>query len=286
MTVTLRVAARTDVGRRRHNNEDAFVAADLAVGRLHGGARFGGAFVLGPPGALLAVSDGMGGAQAGEVASTLVVEALPRFLASHDSGTSKADLTTAVQEANREVWDEAGKRGIEMGATLTAIYVKGSAAYVAEVGDSRAYLLRAGRITQLTKDQSFVQSLVDSGVVSPSDAEEHPMRHVILQAMGLKPNVSVALGRLDLRQRDCLLVCSDGLTTMVTEDAIRDVVLQSQDLMSAADGLIDLANDNGGRDNVTALLAGVGGDLSPPAISEGVQRTYRILETFDASVSA
>jgi serine/threonine protein phosphatase PrpC len=167
-----------------------------------------------------------------------------------------------------------------MGATLTAVYFRGSAAYVAEVGDSRAYLIRAGRITQLTKDQSYVQMLVDTGAVTSAQARDSPDRNLILQAMGNQTNVAIGLGRLELRRLDCLLLCSDGLTTKLSDDVIRDLVLSSLDLSTARDRLVDLANERGGEDNTTVVLGGVSGDLPPPNVGEPVDVTYRILETF------
>jgi serine/threonine protein phosphatase PrpC len=283
MGIYLRVAGRTDVGRLRERNEDAFIAADLTRQEYSVMPQWTGRFEIGELGAVVAVSDGMGGAPAGEVASSLVISSLTQALASRSTGaTSSAKITDAVQDAHLRVRTEGTSRGIQMGATLTAVYVHGAAAYVAEVGDSRAYLLRAGRITQLTKDQSYVQMLVDSGAVDPDKAQAFPFRNVILQAMGHQPNIAIALGRLDLRHRDCLLLCSDGLSNELSDSEIREVVFASPDLMEATDGLIDRANEHGGRDNATVVLAGVGGDLPPSSTREPVEKTYRVLETFDA----
>jgi serine/threonine protein phosphatase PrpC len=285
MTLYLHVAGRTDTGRVRLNNEDAFVAADLTRGQSSDPPRWNGRIEVGDRGALLAVSDGMGGAQAGELASALVVSSLARALAAQPAGQpSHVRITGAVENAHRAVWTEASHRGIKMGATLTAAYVRSypqaAAAYVAEVGDSRAYLIRGGRLTQLTKDQSYVQMLVDAGTVDPQHAQSLPFRNVILQAMGHQPDVSVALGRLDLRARDCLLLCSDGLSAEVSDDEIRGTVLSSTDLVAASDRLIDVANARGGRDNTTVLLVGVSGDLPQAGTQEPIEQTYRILETF------
>src|SRR5690606_7656124 len=115
----------------------------------------------------------------------------------------------------------------KMGATLTAVFVRGGRAYIAEVGDSRAYLVRGAAIAQITHDQSLAQLLVDSGVIDARDASRSPLRSVILQAMGHQRELKVALGRLELRDRDCLVLCSDGLTTHVTDEEIRDVVLDA-----------------------------------------------------------
>jgi serine/threonine protein phosphatase PrpC len=283
MDCYLHVSARTDRGRVRPGNEDAFVAADLTRGEHSATPRWTGRIEIGDRGALLAVSDGLGGADAGEVASALVVSSLTSALESHDDRTSsQAQITDAVKDAHDTVWGEGCARGIKMGATLTAVYVRGTAAYVAEVGDSRAYLIRAGRMTQLTKDQSYVQMLVDQGAVKPEEAQSLPFRNVILQAMGHQPNLSLALGRLDLRSRDCLVLCSDGLSNELSDAEIRDVVLNSRDLVTAVDSLIRMANERGGRDNTTVVLVGVGGRLPASSVQEPVEHTYRILETFDA----
>jgi serine/threonine protein phosphatase PrpC len=282
MAVYLRVAARTDAGRVRRKNEDAFVAADLTHDEHSVMPRWTGRLEVGERGALVAVSDGMGGALAGDVASALVTSSLARALASEPPReTSLADITDAVQTAHHAVWAEGCSRGIKMGATLTAVYVHGTAAYVAEVGDSRAYLLRAGLITQLTKDQSYVQMLVDSGAVEPDRAQSLPFRNIILQAMGHQPDVVAALGRLELRHRDCLLLCSDGLSNELSDTDIREVFFASPDLASAADNLVDLANERGGRDNATVVLTGVGGDLPAPGPREAIENTYRVIESFE-----
>ncbi|HLK36843.1 MAG TPA: protein phosphatase 2C domain-containing protein [Polyangiaceae bacterium] len=283
MNIQLQVAARTDIGQVRIKNEDAYVAVDLTTGTASSMPDWQGTLQLGAQGLLLAVSDGMGGAQAGEVASGLVLSSLAESLASKPVGRSSSEqIIGAVEEAHHAVWQDACAQGMKMGATVTAVYIRGGAAYVAEVGDSRAYLIRAGRITQLTKDQSYVQLLVDAGAVRSEDAQLLPMRNVILQAMGHQPTVSVALGRLELRHLDCLLLCSDGLSTKVSDDALRDVVLTSPDLESAAKTLIDLGYRRGGEDNATVLLAGVGGDLPAATLQEPLQQTFRVLETFDA----
>jgi serine/threonine protein phosphatase PrpC len=285
MSLNLRVAARTDVGRVREGNEDAFVAADLSTGRSCGAPTWSGVLELGDRGLLLAVSDGVGGLQAGEVASALVVASLARALADAPAGApSQQELTGAVECAHQSVLAEACARHVQMGATLTAVYFRGNAAYVAEVGDSRAYLIRAGRITQLTKDQSYVQLLVDIGAVRPDEAQDLPSRNVVLQAMGNQPRLSIALGRLELCHLDCLLLCSDGLTTMVSDDTIRDIILSAPDLRTGADRLVELANERGGEDNVTVVLGGVAGALPFPDVRDPIDRTYRILEPFAAAL--
>jgi serine/threonine protein phosphatase PrpC len=283
MSVYLRVAARTDVGLVRSGNEDTFIAADLSRGETSEVPSWSGLFEVGGRGLLLAVSDGMGGLKAGEVASARTIASLVQALEGAPSGTPSRDgISGAVEAANQDVWAEACDRGIDMGATLTAVYLRGTAAYVAEIGDSRAYLIRAGRITQLTKDQTYVQMLVDAGAVTREQAKDSADRNVILQAVGNQPKVSPALGRLELRHLDCLLLCSDGLTGKIDDDVLRDVVLTSPDLPTARDRLVDLANERGGEDNATVVLGGVSGDLPPPDLAEPMEATYRILETFSS----
>ena len=276
----LSVAGHTDIGRVREKNEDAFVVADLTGGTLLDKTPHE-RFDVGERGVLLAVSDGMGGAQAGEVASALVVETLTLAMANAPADTPRdALMNDAVQKAHRAVWETAKRESKKMGATLTAVFVHAGQAFIAEVGDSRAYLIRAGKMCQLTHDQSMVQMLVDSGVIEPEQAESSPIRNVILQAMGNQPNVKVALARLSLRDRDCLVLCSDGLTGMLHDDEIRDLVLASGRPEVAAKQLIDLANERGGKDNITVVIAGVGGSLTRPSADESIKDTFEVLTSF------
>jgi serine/threonine protein phosphatase PrpC len=167
-----------------------------------------------------------------------------------------------------------------MGATLTALFVRSGSAYIAEVGDSRAYLLRGGHIVQLTRDQSYVQLLVESGAMTPECAARSGLENVILQAMGLEPEVSVALGKLDLRRFDCLVLCSDGLWSKVDADAIRGVILTSPRLDVACNRLVEIAKQRGGDDNITAIVAGVAGDLPPQASGESIAETFFVQQEF------
>jgi serine/threonine protein phosphatase PrpC len=237
---------------------------------------------VGDKGVLLVVSDGVGGQKAGEVASALVVEGLARALQAAPLSTPPAvQLKHAAAKAHLDVAVAARHNGrTGMGATLTAVYVSGRAAYVAEVGDSRAYLLRSGTLRQLTRDQSVAQVLVDSGALAPEEAKSSPMRNVLAQAMGHTNALQVALGKLDLRDRDCLLLASDGLTSAISDEEIRRTILESKNIGSACERLIALANEHGGSDNVTVVIAGVGGDLPRAHAGERVSATYEILETF------
>jgi serine/threonine protein phosphatase PrpC len=287
MSVHLSLAGRSDVGRARKNNEDALLIADLAGGTLLHGDSSGGRFDVGERGVLLAVSDGMGGAKAGEIASAVVVESLARALVGAPPGApAVASIKEAVDEANRDVLQSAKEPGRQgMGATLTAVLVQargdGATAFIAEVGDSRAYLLRDGSITRLTKDQSYVQLLLDAGTLDAHTAAESPLHNVILQAMGRPGGIDVALGKLELRARDCLLLCSDGLSNAVSDEEIRGVVISSPNLDDACMHLVDLANTRGGMDNITVLVAGVGGGLAPASAGEKVAETFEIIKSFE-----
>ena len=287
MSVNLTVYGQTDIGLVRTNNEDTFVIADLSGGTLIQGQPIA-RFEIGDRGVLLAVSDGMGGAKAGEVASALVVESLQRSMASSPDGAAgDALIAKAVESANRDVWEASHLPGREkMGATLTALFVRGTAAYIAEVGDSRAYLLRGGKLLQVTRDQSYVQLLIDTGAITPDQALNNPFRNVILQSMGQKPDVTVALGKLDLRQRDCFLICSDGLSNKVSPDEMRQVILTAPRLDAACATLIDLAKKHGGEDNITVIIGGVSGDLPPLVPGEGIEETLEVLREFSAPLSS
>ena len=285
MAVTLLVAGLTDVGVVRTNNEDAFVVADLDRDAKADVAK-ATEFDVKDKGMLLAVSDGMGGEAAGEVASGLVIETLRRVLATaaasdevSNSGIAKA-VENAVTRANEAVWKEAKdpeKRG--MGATLTAVYVQGATAYIAEVGDSRAYLVRGSRIRQMTKDQSFVQLLLDSGALTKEEAEAYPHKNIILQAMGQQEKVSVALGKLALRRSDRLLICSDGLSNKVTPVEMKEAILSGDPLDVVCTKLVALANERGGEDNCTIILAQAEGDgLQPFRDAERVTQTFEVVK--------
>ena len=281
MAVHLTVVGQTDVGLVRPSNEDAFVVADLTGGNLLDEQRIA-KFEVGQRGVLLAVSDGMGGHQAGEVASALVVESLRRSMAQQPLGApSDALLEQAAVQADHDVWKAAHYPGRErMGATLTAVFIHGATAHIAEVGDSRAYLVRCGRIEQVTRDQSYVQLMVESGKMSHEEAQVSQLSNVILQAMGLSPTVRVALGRLDLRQRDCFVLCSDGLSGLVSADEIRDVVLTAGRPDAVCARLVELALQRGGTDNVTVIVAGISGDLPPLVAGESIADTLQVVQEF------
>jgi serine/threonine protein phosphatase PrpC len=252
----LEAYGQTDTGLVREHNEDAYLIADLSTG-----ARWAGhspiTWPVGHSGILLAVSDGMGGAKAGEIASALSLEALCEgmFRAAHEEDEASR-FRRVVERANRAVREAASRpdrRG--MGATLTAVLITSATAFVAQVGDSRAYLLRAGTICQVTHDQSYVQMLVDAGAISQEAADTSPHKNLILQVMGQKEDVDVAVGRLDLVAGDRVLVCSDGLTNMVSDETILRLVCSGDALDVVCAKLVEEAKNAGGDDNITVVVA-------------------------------
>lgn len=272
--------ARTDVGMRRASNEDAFVLVDLdrpteAISCCGERIEIRGRRML------LALSDGMGGAAAGEVASSLALGTLVREL--HRSKNERMDraLEAAVHVANARVLEAASTTGREgMGATLTAVVIVEGVAWIAEVGDSRAYLLRDQRLHQLTRDQSYVQMLVDMGALSAEEAKESPKRNVILQAVGTAPELRVELGALSLRRGDRLLLCSDGLSNELEDHELAELLGRNAPDV-ACEHAIAQANQHGGRDNVTAIVAVVDGDALPLAApNEPLTATHHVLQEF------
>ncbi len=224
--------AKTDTGRQRRENEDSALAqAPVFV-----------------------VADGMGGAQAGEVASRIAVEAFAQELPS--SGTPEQRLVTRVQEANRRIFDvsRSERERAGMGTTLTAAYLVNSNLTIAHVGDSRAYLFRDGSLRRLTQDHSLVDELVRRGKLTEEQAAEHPQRSIITRALGPEPDVEVDTWTYPVRAGDVLLLCSDGLTSMVPEARVGEILRSDERLKTAAQALIDEANAAGGRDNITVVL--------------------------------
>lgn len=264
--VTLTVFGKTHPGRVRTANEDAFVVADLTTtDRVHWMER-SVALDARERGILIAVSDGMGGAQAGEVASTVALHKVRMGMNAGSAAGASDALKTSVERANRSVWDLAHATGRQgMGATLTALLVHDVFAYIAEIGDSRAYLLRNGRFLQLTHDQSYVQELVDLGELTREQAGESDYKNIILQAIGLKAEVDVAMSRVELRRGDRFLLCSDGLSNEVSDADMRQI-MQGATPEAVCMALVDTANERGGEDNITAVVFEVSGQQLPAAL--------------------
>jgi serine/threonine protein phosphatase PrpC len=274
--------AKSDVGRVRRGNEDNFLLLDLAAARTWN--RLDGDdspdnmdhFALGEKGLVLVVSDGMGGALAGDVASKMAIEAVRDVLMGNNSegpgcepDASLVDcLKQATLQANRNIHYKSleDSRCSGMGATLTAAAIKDDKLDLVQVGDSRAYVMRGKQIRLATKDQSLVQQLVDVGQISEEEAETHMFRNVILQALGAQNELAPATARIQIRQGDMLLLCSDGLSGKLRNEEIRQIVADSNgNLAEACQALVDEANKRGGEDNITVVLARfTGEDLRDP----------------------
>lgn len=247
----------TDIGRKRTNNEDDFEIVDLTAAKTIEENAVSG-LEVGVSGLLLAVCDGVGGHRAGEVASALALSRLAEEMEALADGCPRRTLFgAAVEKVNRAVWDEAhdDPRLQGMSTTLTAAVLCRQRAVIAHVGDSRAYVSRGGHIRQVTRDQSFVQSLVASGALTAEEAERSPFRSVILQAIGRKKTVEVALDAIDLADGDVLVLCTDGLSEKVRPEEIASA--SAGNLESGVRSLVALANERGGEDNITLIAARV-----------------------------
>ncbi len=254
---TIRVVGLTDVGRVRQNNEDNFLIADLNLKYVPEASQFA-QFSVSDRGTLLLVSDGMGGRNAGEVASQITVEVFHNELINREYKQIGCEVLAEItKKANWAIWSRSQRNAHEqgMGATLTALLVENNRAHIVQVGDSRAYVVRNGQIFRLTKDQSMVQTLIDSGIIQPEEAETHPYRHVILQSLGAEPTVYPVTSTIDLYDEDCLLVCSDGLSGMLRDELMQELIINSINIESGCRSLLDAANAHGGKDNITLILA-------------------------------
>ena len=253
------VSARTDIGMRRDSNEDSMLVADLAAGIASMSADMN-VYDADERGMLMAISDGMGGAAAGEVASHIAITVLHDVLKQADDLDIARRLRMAVELANIRVWTraQADLRLTGMGATLTAALVQGGRAYIAQIGHSRAYLIRDDRARQITTDQTLAQALLDHGVMKP-DSIRPAHKSVLTQALGPSPVVEVAVTSVEVWHDDHLLICSNGLSNKIASDEISLVIQQSANLTDACDALIELANLRGGEDNITVMLARMSG---------------------------
>jgi serine/threonine protein phosphatase PrpC len=237
-------AYRSDTGRQRTANEDSYFAASD----------------------IFAVADGMGGAQAGEVASRIAVESFEPAVRS-DEQSPESFLREIVEGANRRIHTHAQKDSEHsgMGTTLTSALVEGNEVSIAHVGDSRAYVYRDGKLRLLTSDHSLVEELRRQGRLTDEQAADHPQRSIITRALGPEPEVLVDTLTFSARPGDVFLLCSDGLTTMVKDDRIAEILTAAPDLDQAAGELVDAANAAGGRDNITVVAFRVADSGDVPA---------------------
>ncbi|HEX7241903.1 MAG TPA: protein phosphatase 2C domain-containing protein [Longimicrobiaceae bacterium] len=286
--VRLTVSGRTDPGMRRSENQDGFLVAELhedTDGALLDSARTAGGageVVLGPRGLLAVVADGMGGASGGSLASRLALETIHRTLRerwspdrNHSPQQFTLRLREAVERANDAVHGESlrDSRHRGMGTTATAAGFLDGFLYLAQVGDSRAYLVRRGRAVQLTRDQSLVQELVDAGTMTPEEAERSGQGNVLLQAVGPEPSVRVELTYQEMRRGDVVVLCSDGLFRVVRTEEIAGAAARAPDAAALCEELVRTANERGGPDNVTVVAVRAdGAGLDEPREGDPVGR--------------
>ena len=232
--IELKYGAKTDKGKVRELNEDSFLANGL----------------------VFAVADGMGGHQAGEVASALALEIIKSSFTKIPAENLKSYAQEAIKKANSKIFFQAQKRQEQqgMGTTLTLAIPHRNEVLIAQVGDSRAYHLRGDNLKQATVDHSLVQDMVASGKLSREEAQTHPMRSVITRALGAEETVEVDFIDLEVKEKDRILLATDGLTSMLSEDEIARIVKQDKELPAICDELVEEANQKGGTDNITVVL--------------------------------
>jgi protein phosphatase len=266
------VCALTDAGQTRQHNEDRFLIANLTTRDMLGEGQH--RYQLGPKGSLLMVADGMGGAAAGERASQMAADHIYEQLAMGWSSEpdNNPDLflvrvREAVEKTNRRIHDVAHSQPdlFGMGTTATIAGILGDRLLLTQVGDSRAYLIRDGVAVQMTRDQSLVQHLLDTGRVTVEEAHAMAPRNLILQALGPSPSVEVVQGSQQIIRDDYVLLCSDGLSGLVPSEELASEVGAASNLHEACRRLIGLANERGGPDNITVVLARLGGGGLPTA---------------------
>jgi PPM family protein phosphatase len=284
--IVVKLFGRTDVGQIREHNEDNFLVADLTK-KTRSLLEADRTFAVGPHGTILGVCDGMGGAAAGEVASQLAVDIIVERMSEGGAPVSRDEfahrLVAAVEAAGLRIFTEAkvdrARRG--MGTTATIAGLVDDHLFLAQVGDSRGYILRGERLVQVTRDQSLVNQLIEAGQLTEAEAETFEHNNIILQALGTADTVQVDLTYAVLRQGDTLLLCSDGLSGMVRFDEIREVLTTVPEPLEACKVLTDKANQAGGHDNITVIVARFDGPgIAPPGPGdeELIYRKYPLAE--------
>jgi len=274
--ISIEVFGKTDVGLVREHNEDNFLIADVNAGVRIADGRDPCTFKLGERGGLMLVCDGMGGAAAGEVASQMAVDSIYEALVAADpqprDGFARL-VRRAVQHANERIFiqsrDNQSERG--MGTTCTVASLVDETLVVAQIGDSRCYVLRNGNLGQVTKDQSLAWQLIEAGAMTAEDAKAFEHANIILQALGVQDRVDVVLSKVQLRRGDLVVLCSDGLHGPVTDQEIKEILAAESDLKKAGEGLLQKALERDGPDNITVVLARFEGEgLAPPRADESV----------------
>lgn len=310
-SVVVSTAAQTDVGKVRQNNEDNFLIADLTRGEYRTATELASlvspvmSIEIGQHGYVAAVSDGMGGALAGEVASQMAVQSVRAYLHKFQSIPEYHSLPfseqfrLALEQTNKLIHrrSQSSPKFSGMGATFTGLAYYQGCVYLAQVGDSRAYVIRGHHIAQATKDQSLVNQLIDAGYITEEQAQDHIYKNVILQALGAQPDTVVVVDRLTVYRGDVILLCSDGLSNKVHGAALAEAVTSAADLDQACRMLVAMANERGGEDNITVVLCRFSGDglpEPPDEFSLQVERierdeslpTYLLPELLDADVTS
>jgi protein phosphatase len=254
----MRSAGKSDIGLVRKVNEDDFVCLKLndllevkdSTADLY----------------LCVVADGMGGHNAGEVASAMAVQKIVEFIREKYIGVLTEPDTTeekifglikdAIYYSNDKIYKKSllSAECVGMGTTLSMILIKGNSLYYGHIGDSRIYLIRKNEIARLTEDHSLVEELVKKGIIKPEEAASHPQKNVMTRALGTEYDIEADLGRMDIMDEDYVLLCSDGLSNMLKDDDIKKTVLSAESVEQACDDLINKAKENGGFDNITVVV--------------------------------
>ena len=243
----------TDVGKVRTLDEDSILAADLSFGVNSENSKF----------LLLAVADGMGGHAKGEEASKIALNAIVRTVIPelfNDTPFTEL-LEKGIQNANQNILDYTAKypESSGMGTTSVCAVVKGNEVHLANVGDSRAYVVSDDEIRQVTKDHSYVQALVDEGKITQAEAREHPKKNIITKAVGISPSIEADKSILTLGSDESLLLCCDGVIAHLTDEDIHKIINDSPDPQSACQKIVDTANERGGSDNISLIILSAGG---------------------------
>lgn len=239
----MKASYKTDIGNKRSMNQDYVYCNDQPVGNFHN---------------LYIVADGMGGHKAGDHASKLCVNSMVDSIYASTHKTPVTIFEEAVNTANSLVYQKA-KENIEyegMGTTMVACTLQGDTLYVANIGDSRLYLIDDS-IRQITSDHSLVEEMVKNGNITESEARIHPRKNIITRALGIDENVKADYFEVKVKESDMILMCSDGLSNMIEDDDMEYIIRHSSSIQNAVDNLVDKANENGGNDNITVILAEV-----------------------------
>jgi len=235
----LKTFSRTDIGRKRKVNQDCIFSCEIPIGNLPN---------------LFIVADGMGGYKAGDYASSYTVKAIEREVMLDTETSPIKILRHAIETANKEVYEKAKEPDYEgMGTTVVAATIIDETMYVANVGDSRLYLIDE-EIEQITKDHSLVEEMVRLGKIDKNDARLHPDKNIITRAIGVSENIDVDFFEVDLEDGDIILMCSDGLCNMIEDEDMRMIIRAQRDVVQMVEELIKVANHNGGKDNISAVI--------------------------------